>query len=421
MTLLDTLRDRVRAIPGPDTGSTSGPTGSIGEPAPWWQAPAAGALAAATSWLLLALPALVVWVATAHTTVGWGQAIGVAGAGWFLGHGVSLRVDALPLSIAPLGVTLVALAVTVRAARRLLDRTEREAPGTTWPRLLVRRVVPGFVAGYAALALFAWLLTLAGPARPQPWTVPMVLLVPVRSVGWVLLGRHVDGEAAGPVNLWLAPLPRWLPRAVRPGIAGAGLLVGLGGLVVVAMVVARWSTVAGLHASVAADAVGAVVLTAGQLLLLPNLGVWALALLAGPGFQIADGSTISAAGSHPGLMPIIPVLGALPPDGVWSPWVRLVWLVPVLVGVLLAWLACRRLARLSSWRTKLGVVATAAVTSSVAVTLLALLGSGSAGVDRLRAVGAQPALLGAALLGELLAGGAAYVLVAQLRLRFRHR
>jgi hypothetical protein len=48
---------------------------------------------------------------------------------------------------------------------------------------------------------------------------------------------------------------------------------------------------------------------------LPNLAVWALAWLAGPGFQIADGSTITLAGAHPGLMPMIPVLGALPSDG----------------------------------------------------------------------------------------------------------
>ena len=88
MTLLDTLRDRVRSTPEATTGIGTGR--DVGtDPAPWWQAPAAGALAAATSWLVLALPALVVWVATAHTTVGWGQALGVAGAGWFLGHGVS--------------------------------------------------------------------------------------------------------------------------------------------------------------------------------------------------------------------------------------------------------------------------------------------------------------------------------------------
>jgi len=58
---------------------------------------------------------------------------------------------------------LLALLLTVRGARRLLDRTERSAPGTTWPRALVRQVVPGFVLGYAAAGLLAWLLTLAFP------------------------------------------------------------------------------------------------------------------------------------------------------------------------------------------------------------------------------------------------------------------
>ena len=420
MTLLDTLRDRVLAAP--DQGTRRAPHRDPDrEPAPWWQAPASGASAAAISWLVLALPALVVWVATAHTTVGWGQALGVAGAGWFLGHGATVRVEALPLTLAPLGVTLVAAAATVRALRRLFDRTERTAAGTTWPRLLVRHVVPGFVLGYAAFAALVALVTLAGPARPQPATMPVALVVPVLSVGWVLLSRHIDGQAAGPMDRWLGRLPRWLPRAVRQGVTGAGLLLGLGAILVASMVVARWSTVAGLHASVGAGAVGAVVLTGAELLVLPNLAVWALSFLAGPGFQIADGSGISLAGAHPGLMPMIPLLGALPSDGVWSPWLRLALFAPVLVGALLGWLAGRRLARLASWRTKLAVVATAATTSTVVLTLLALLGSGSLGVDRLRAVGVQPALLGAALLGELVAGGAAYVLTAQLRLRFRRR
>ena len=75
MTLLDSLRDRGR----PDNRRLpDSPGRSAG--VSWWQPPAAGALAAAGSWLVLALPALVVWVATAHTTVGWGDALAVASA-----------------------------------------------------------------------------------------------------------------------------------------------------------------------------------------------------------------------------------------------------------------------------------------------------------------------------------------------------
>jgi len=421
MTLLDSLRDRVRADSRPETGSDDevleAPSGLD-----WWQAPAAGALAAAGSWLVLALPALVVWVATAHTTVGWGDALGIASAGWFLGHGASVAVGELSLSLAPLGLWLLALLLTVRGARRLLDRTERSAPGTTWPRALVRQVVPGFVLGYAAAGFLAWLLTLAGPARPGFAAVLVVLGIPVLALAWALLRRYVAGEECGVVGEWLDRLPRWLPRAVRPGVHGAAILLGLGAVLVVIMVAARWSTVSGLHAAVNAGLVGGVVLTAAQLLVLPNLAVFALAWLAGPGFQIADGSTITLAGAHPGLMPMIPVLGALPSDGAWSGWLILLLSVPVLAGGVIGWLACRSLARLSSWRTKLATALAAVVTSAAGLTVLAALGSGAVGVDRLSAVGTRPLVFGAALLGLLVAGAALSVLSAQLLLRARpHR
>ena len=421
MTLLDSLRDRVRADSRPETGSDAevleAPSGLD-----WWQAPAAGALAAAGSWLVLALPALVVWVATAHTTVGWGDALGIASAGWFLGHGASVAVGELSLSLAPLGLWLLALLLTVRGARRLLDRTERSAPGTTWPRALVRQVVPGFVLGYAAAGFLAWLLTLAGPARPGFAAVLVVLGIPVLALAWALLRRYVAGEECGVVGEWLDRLPRWLPRAVRPGVHGAAILLGLGTVLVVLMVAARWSTVSGLHAAVNAGLVGGGVLTAAQLLVLPNLAVFALAWLAGPGFQIADGSTITLAGAHPGLMPMIPVLGALPSDGAWSGWLILLLSVPVLAGGVIGWLACRSLARLSSWRTKLATALAAVVTSAAGLTVLAALGSGAVGVDRLSAVGTRPLVFGAALLGLLVAGAALSVLSAQLLLRARpHR
>jgi hypothetical protein len=421
MTLLDSLRDRVRADSRPETGSDDevleAPSGLD-----WWQAPAAGALAAAGSWLVLALPALVVWVATAHTTVGWGDALGIASAGWFLGHGASVAVGELSLSLAPLGLWLLALLLTVRGARRLLDRTERSAPGTTWPRALVRQVIPGFVLGYAAAGFLAWLLTLAGPARPGFAAVLVVLGIPVLALAWALLRRYVAGEECGVVGEWLDRLPRWLPRAVRPGVHGAAILLGLGTVLVVIMVAARWSTVSGLHAAVNAGLVGGVVLTAAQLLVLPNLAVFALAWLAGPGFQIADGSTITLAGAHPGLMPMIPVLGALPSDGAWSGWLILLLSVPVLAGGVIGWLACRSLARLSSWRTKLATALAAVVTSAAGLTVLAALGSGAVGVDRLSAVGTRPLVFGAALLGLLVAGTALSVLSAQLLLRARpHR
>lgn len=424
MSLLDrvlTARPGRRQPFGPDAVGSPDEDREVSV-SPWWQAPVAGALPAAGSWLLLALPALVVWVATAHTSVGWGQALGVASAGWFLGHGATVSVGTAALSTAPLGVWLVTLALAARSARHMFDRTERTAPGTSWPSHLVRRLIPGFTAGYAATGLLVWLVTLAGPARPAVRGLAAVLAVPVLSLAWELLRRHEDERDAGIVGAWLERLPRWLVRGVRPGIVGAAAALTLGVVIVAGMVVARWPTVSGLYAAIGAGLVGGVALTAGQLLLLPNLAVYALAWLAGPGFQIADGSRITLGGAHPGLMPMIPVLGALPSDATWPRWLLFLVLAPMAVGALVGWRSCRTLARLASWRSKAATACSAAMTTALALTVLAVLGSGSVGVDRLRAVGTSPLLFAAAWTGELLLGATAYVGLSQLRMRLRpHR
>lgn len=400
------------------------PTGHGGEDPTaleWWQPPVAGALAAVGSWLVLALPALLVWAITTLTTVGWLEAVGVAGAGWFLGHGAPVSAGPVGIWVTPLGLWALALLVTARSLRRLLDRTEAAAKGTTWRRLLGRRLLPGFAAGYAVFALLAWLLTLAGPARSPIWGVLVTLGVPAVAALWCLGQRHTGGKEAGVVGTWVEGLPRWATRAGGPGLWGAGLLLGLGTVLVVVMVLARLSTVTGLYAAVAPGLVGGIVLTMGQLLVLPNLAVWALAWLAGPGFSIADGSMVTLSGGRPGLLPMIPVLGALPPEGTWSQWLLAVLALPAVAGFAVAWRACRPVPRLASWRTKLATGAAAVLLSAVVVGALAVLSSGPAGVDRLRHVGVNPLFLTGALLAELLAGAVLYVIAAQLRLRLRRR
>ena len=185
------------------------------------------------------------------------------------------------------------------------------------------------------------------------------------------------------------------------------------------MVVARFSTVSGLYAALGAGAFGGILLTLGQLLLLPNLSLWALAWVAGPGFSVSEGSAITLSGARPGLMPMVPVLGALPTEGTWSRWLGLVLLLPVAVGAVVAWRSCRGMARLSSWRSKLTISVASAAVSAGVMGGLTLLGSGAAGVERLRQVGPNPLAVTAALLAELLLGAVAYVAVDQLRLRRR--
>ena len=151
--------------------------------------------------------------------------------------------------------------------------------------------------------------------------------------------------------------------------------------------------------------------------LLPNLGMWALAWVAGPGFGIGDGSAITWTTSDPGLLPLVPVLGALPdpgplPSGLW-----LAVLVPVAIGAVVGWRSLRAVSRLSTWQIKAETSATACLLCALVLTLAVALAGGAAGAAGLGSVGANPWAVGGALLGELLLGSALVVGASHLRAR----
>ena len=69
-----------------------------------------------------------------------------------------------------------------------------------------------------------------------------------------------------------------------------------------------------------------------QLLYLPTFAEWGVAWLAGPGFQITTGGAVTVTGAEPGLLPLVPVLGAVPPEASYPGWVMAALLVPVAPG-----------------------------------------------------------------------------------------
>src|SRR5699024_4687629 len=104
---------------------------------------------------------------------------------------------------------------------------------------------------------------------------------------------------------------------------------------------------------------GGLLLVLAQLLLLPNLGVWALSFAAGPGFSAADGASTTLSGAESEVLPMLPVLAAQPQPG-GLPWVtHLLVVVPLLIGAFVARRALRRVPRLATTSTKAGVAAAA--------------------------------------------------------------
>ena len=77
-----------------------------------------------------------------------------------------------------------------------------------------------------------------------------------------------------------------------------------------------------------AGVAGNIALLLGQLAFAPNVLVWGAAYALGAGFGLGDGSVVAPAATQVGLLPGIPIFGAVPssgPGGVY----QLVWLAPV--------------------------------------------------------------------------------------------
>lgn len=380
----------------------------------------AGLLAAVGTWSVVVLPALVGWLAAPETTVGWFSAVSVASAIWFLGHGQSVGAGGVVISLTPLLLLLVFVLVSYRWARRLAATERLRVGAGDWSRVAQWGVVPGFVVGYGlASAVFA-LFTLGGPATPGVAAVLGSLLVPLAALGFVLV-RPDDETAPAFVRTWFRRGPTWLPSVWRVGWRGAGLLLLVGLVVVAVRLVLSWSAVADVQDQYGANVGALAIIGLGQLTLLGNTATWALSFLAGPGFQVALGSTIAPAAAQPGLLPLVPVLGALPEATDYPATMYAVVLVPVAVG---AWLGHRVDAELEFFgnvRARLSATVVAALLAVAVVIGLTALGNGAVGVDRLAAVGPHlgpfAAALGAEVIGGALLWAGALVMLERRRER----
>ncbi len=371
----------------------------------------AGAGAASASALVFVLPALLVWVAATESTVAWTTSLGVGASLWLLATGAHLTLGGTTVTVVPLLFLALAVVGGAWAAARAVRDSAEDRTVTLLGDLLHRPLAVGLAAwtlGYAAAAsLWAGVAFVAGP-RPVLWTLlGPVLLVPVASalLALVHLLRRRPELAGERLRR-----PVWLPDAVRrglrPGLEGAAALLGVGVLACVGFVVLRFGNVSNLQAELAPGIVGGVVLGLAQLLVLPNLGLWAVSFLAGTGFSAVEGASATWTGSRTSLLPMVPVFGALPEPGAFPGWLPAVVLVPVAIGAFVGWRSLRSVARLSTERTKLTVAGVAVASAAGLIGLLDLLAGASLGQARLSSIGAPAGAMTLALLVELAAGAA---------------
>ena len=365
----------------------------------WVSGYLAGAQGALLSFLVVVLPTMAAYVATSadptNAEVGWPRAASVGSAIWLLGHGGALRAGGSDVTLVPLGLTALATFVAYASARRT-----------------ARRTVSAWLAsfgGYLTVVAVALLVAgAAGPLGAGPVAVVRLLigalLVAAVGGGLGILGVGAAVRATAPA--W-GRLPRWARLAARAGVMAVACLVALAcGLVLVWLVLGRAAT-DDVVAALDLDPVGGVVLGVAQLAVLPNLVLWALAWLVGPGFVVGSGTQFSPGLVTGGPMPAVPLLGALPSGA--GGLLQAAPLVLVLLGAAGGWWWHRR-RDCSGWWQPFVAAAVLAACGGLGTGILALVSGGSVGPGRLAVVGA-PVLQVSAVAAVLLLAGAALVTV----------
>ncbi len=417
----------------------------------------AGLRAAVAGLGLVLVPVLVVWLdadgavsaPTTGTGDGWFAPVRAGGVAWLIAHGAHLRVpttiDVVPLGLTALAVLLVAISGR-RVGAALRARRPRPAPAVRASAL------GGVVLGYLVVTLVVLGLSTTPaavvpvvPAAVGASLVALVGAVPVvlGRVGLVDLLRALALSSAGQGARSRVPAPwrragrealarGWLTRAPRAALTAAGALFAAGAAVVVWALVRRGADVLALTGALEPGPVGAVVLVLVQLALLPVAAVWALAWLAGPGFAVGTGTSVTLGGAQLGALPALPVLAAL--EDLPSAAPPLTWalvVVPVLAGVLAGAVVLRGRATSVDLEAapasvattvRAGALAVLVVTVLVALVVgaLAAAASGGAGPGRMAVVGPAPWLTAGAVSAEVLLGAALVVLPAARR-RARER
>lgn len=310
------------------------------------------AVAVAVGIAAILAPLTLVWILGFGGEADWGSLWPVSATIWQFGHivpldvtlpgdylaaaGIDPAVAEFTLSLAPLAFAAFTAIFAGRSGRRA-------SQADAW----ITGVITGTVlfTGLTAVIALTGATEVAEVERWQAVLFPSLLFaVPSLAAAiWTEWSEASHGVVARLRDRVEAARDGWgdVPALVARGSAVVVVgLVGLGALGMAVTLILRGGEIIALFEAAHVDAFGATVVTLGQLAYLPTLVVWSISFLAGPGFLLGVGTSVAPAGTHVGVLPGIPVLGAVPEST--TPWLLLLALLPVAVGAFAGWIARSR-------------------------------------------------------------------------------
>lgn len=339
----------------------------------------------ALSYLALLAPSLAVAAAAPSDGVmaaEWSGAISVSTQLWLLGHGAPASVAGIPITLVPLGLTLLNAAILAAVARRFTSRT-----WGSW--------------GLAVAVYATGVGIVAAITSPDGSTIPGAIGTAILIAG---AGVAIGIWRAHGVTLdWLTRIPDWVRAGVRRGSATLTMILGAAALTGAAWAVAGRHAIGDTATALELDVVSAGVLAIAQTAYVPTMVVWMVAWLSGQGFAVGLGTAYTPDALATDALPSLPLLGALPSEaGGWLTWAPAV----IVVAALAVRLVITR--HELDWRMDAAADGIALALVTTVSALAFVLTSGSVGPGRLETVGVAAvattvAVLGLTALGLVLA------------------
>ncbi len=368
------------------------------------------------------VPLTLAWLVEGNGSVDWIVTLQVAGYAFLLSIGVPIQIgageivgiafDSFAVSFLPLGLTLVMALMIIRIGHRL------SAASSLWPAWL------GGALTFGA-ASYGLSLVIANPAVTLGEWDP--LFRPALFFGGLLFISSVSGKRFELVSganrveakerIWVRErVSNFLSKlhwtistsaipALRIGTSVIVFLLMISSVLLMFALMLGWVEVLRLYQALSLSFLGGLMLTLGQLAVLPNLIVYGMAWITGAGFSIGAGSFVSPLASQLGPLPALPVFAALPTAGIDR---GIVFAMIPVVAAMIATLLARKSTEKMRWEFASSFSAAAVLASfsalvSAALALaLAFLASGSLGPGRFAEVGINPVQVALVIFIEVL-------------------
>jgi Family of unknown function (DUF6350) len=307
-------------------------------------------------------------------------AIRAGAIGWLVAHGSGVHTGGADVTIIPLGGVLLAGVLLYCAGRWAATTSAVES---------LRDAAIGVavvVAVYAAAGVTVAGLTHRSSGYVDVWRAGLVFAVCAALFGGAGIVR-----GAGLADDLLDVVPAPVRAASAGAAAGFLAMLAVGAVGFAVGMGAHFSSAMTIADGLDAGAVGGTILAIVGLGLVPNAAVCAGAFMAGPGFALGTGTTVSSAGVTLGPLPAFPILAATPRSGgAW--WQEGLVVAPLLAGAVAGVVTMRR-APTPSYLWLAARTAAAGAASGLLFGVACLLSTGAVGPGRMTEVG--PDVLGA--------------------------